>query len=258
MLTLIAGQASRAIQIAQVRDDLENQNQLAAIGTMLAGVLHDLKTPMTIISGYAQLMAQMEEADQREAYVDQILRQFDIMSGMTREVLAFARGESMVLVRKVYLHKFLEELANQLRHSLAGRNIELKMENDYTGVAYFDEQSMLRLIHNLARNAADALSETGGEFRMSTRIEDDHLVFECADNGPGIPESLHGRLFDMFATGKENGTGLGLAICKKIVEEHHGEISCQSKPGAGTTFTVRLHKERPPGLESTTELPAIR
>ena len=159
---------SRAIQLARTRNERENQNRLASIGQMLAGVLHDLKTPMTIISGYAQLMAQMQDARQREQYVEQILRQFDLMSGMTREVLAFARGETNVLVRKVYLHRFLEEVMTQLEHALAGRNIALGLDAPYTGIAYFDEQKMLRVVHNLARNAAEAMP-TGGEFRIATR-----------------------------------------------------------------------------------------
>ena len=252
LLTLIAGQASRAIQLAKTRGERENQNRLASIGQMLASVLHDLKTPMTIISGYAQLMAQMQDARQREQYVDQILRQFDLMSGMTREVLAFARGETNVLVRKVYLHRFLDEVMTQLQHALAGRNIVLGFDASYSGVAYFDEQAMLRLVHNLARNAAEAMP-TGGEFRISTRTEGDNLIMEFADSGPGIPLELEGRLFELFATAKPGGTGLGLAICKKIVDEHGGDISCQSKSGEGTTFRVRLPLAKPDNMPNTGE-----
>src|SRR5579862_2073751 len=165
---------------------------------MLAGVLHDLKTPMTLISGYAQLMAQSDDAPQRDTYVEQILRQFDLMSGMTREVLAFARGDADIFIRKVYLHRFLEEVVQQLRYALAGRGIELEVDARYDGTAFFDEQKMLRVIHNLARNAADAMPD-GGTFKITTSIdggdgaadgpgsEDGWMVFEIADNGPGIP-----------------------------------------------------------------------
>jgi signal transduction histidine kinase/putative methionine-R-sulfoxide reductase with GAF domain len=252
LLTLIAGQSSRAIQLAKSRSERENQNRLASIGQMLAGVLHDLKTPMTIISGYAQLMAQMQDPVQREQFVDQILRQFDLMSGMTREVLAFARGETNVLVRKVYLNRFLDEVMTQLQHALAGRNIALTLDADYNGVAYFDEQSMLRLVHNLARNAAEAM-QGGGEFRLTTRAVGDDLVIEFADSGPGIPLELEGRLFELFASAKPGGTGLGLAICKKIVDEHGGDISCESAPGKGTTFRVRLPLARPANMPNTGE-----
>jgi signal transduction histidine kinase/putative methionine-R-sulfoxide reductase with GAF domain len=257
LLTLIAGQAAKAIQLARSRVEQNKQDRLASIGRMLAGVLHDLKTPMTIISGYAQLMAQMEEAEQREAYVEHILRQFDIMSGMTREVLAFARGETDILIRKVYLHRFLDEVVTQLKHALAGRNIELVVDAQYTGTAYFDEQKMMRVIHNLARNAAEAMPG-GGTFRISTRADDATLWVEVADNGPGIPPALQGRLFELFVTGKKGGTGLGLAIVKKIVDEHGGQITCRSQPGQGTLFLIQLPKTRPAGVSDVTgELPVL-
>ncbi len=245
LMVLIAGQASKAIQMAHVEHERVNQDRLASIGQMLAGVLHDLKTPMTIISGYAQLMAQIDQADQREAYVEQILRQFDLMGGMTREVLAFARGEANILVRKVYLHKFLEEVATQLAHSLAGRKVQMKIRPTYNGIAYFDEQKMMRLIHNLARNAADAMPD-GGELRITTTTQDDRLVLELEDTGHGIPAELEGRLFELFASAKEGGTGLGLAIVKKIVDEHGGDITYDSGPG-GTRFQIMLPLEKPTG-----------
>ena len=239
ILTLIAGQASRAIRIARTKQKWVNDNRLAAIGKMLAGVLHDLKTPMTIISGYAQMMAQMDDAEEREAHVAQILHQFEMMNGMTREVLAFARGESKVLVRKVYLHKFLGEVGEQLGQTLAKSDVSFSIEAEYDGIAFFDQQSMFRLIHNLARNASQAMTD-GGEFVMRAKNVGKQLVLEFTDNGPGIPAHLEGRLFDLFASGRSGGTGLGLAICKKIATEHSGTIRCQSNSDRGTTFIVSL------------------
>ncbi len=137
LLVLIGGQASKAIQLARRRREHQDQDRLASIGQMLAGVLHDLKTPMTIISGYAQLMAHTDGVKDREAYVEQVLHQFDLMSGMTKEVLAFARGETNLLVRKVFVHRFLAEVKTQLQHALAGHNVVLKIDAQYDGTAYF-------------------------------------------------------------------------------------------------------------------------
>jgi signal transduction histidine kinase len=245
LLVLIAGQASKAIQIARAKEDKINQSRLASIGQMLSGVLHDLKTPMTIVSGYAQLMAQIDDPIQRTQYVEQILRQFDLMSAMTREVLAFARGESNLLVRKVFLHKFLAEVEAHLEHELAGKEVSLVVDAGYRGTAYFDEQKMLRVVHNIARNASQAMPG-GGTFRIVTRTDGDRLVFEFADTGQGIPPEMEGRLFDLFATsGKKDGSGLGLAIVKKIVDEHHGDIAYETRHGAGTTFRISLPLEKP-------------
>ncbi|MCA9672775.1 MAG: GAF domain-containing protein [Myxococcales bacterium] len=249
VVTLIAGRATQAIELARAKEQRIKENRLAAIGQMLSGVLHDLKTPMTVISGYAQLMAQDDDQQSRQEYSDQILRQFDVVSAMMREVLAFARGESRVLIRKVYMHRFLKEVQEALRHEFAGRHIELEVEQNYRGVAYMDEIKFRRVFHNIGRNAAQAMESNGGGRFVITVDADpdsDKLLFRFSDTGTGIPQELEGRLFELFAShGKREGTGLGLAIVKKIVDDHDGEISYVSDPHSGTTFTISLPLSRP-------------
>ena len=246
LLQLIAGQASRAIQLARAKMDRENENRLATIGQMMAGVMHDLKTPMTIVSWYAEMMTELEDADKRREYTELIKRQFDLMNGMTREVLAFARGESRLLIRKVFLARFLDEVTAHLRHELAGKGVEITLQADYTGIAYFDEHKMMRVIHNLARNAADAMPD-GGRFSIRTSADANAIYLDLGDTGPGIPETLLGRLFTPFATaGKKGGTGLGLAIVKKIIDDHGGLITCTSDAGQGTRFLIQLPRREDP------------
>jgi signal transduction histidine kinase len=240
LCTLIAGQVSRAISIARNREERLDSERLASIGQMMSGVLHDLKTPMTIVSGYAQLMASSDDGAQRNHYAELILKQFDLMSSMTRELLQFARGESQLLMRKVYLQKWLPEVRAQLEREFAGKKIDLVFEDRYKGAAWFDENKMFRVIHNLARNAAQAM-EAGGTFRIVLDSDGPELTLSFTDTGGGIPEAMQGRVFEAFATsGKRDGTGLGLAIVKKIVDEHHGRVTYESKLGEGTTFRVAL------------------
>jgi signal transduction histidine kinase/putative methionine-R-sulfoxide reductase with GAF domain len=238
LLVLIASQAASAISLARRRSEQSNRDRLASIGQMLAGLLHDLKTPMTIISGYAQLMAAMDDPGQRDKYVEQIQRQFDLMAGMTREVLAFARGDTDLVLRKVYVHRFAEELLTQLRAAVQGRGIDLEVEARYDGIAYFDEQKLMRVFHNLTSNAIDAMPD-GGHLRVTIDRDGDELVWTVRDTGPGIPDQVRGRLFELFATGRKGGTGLGLAIVKKILDDHRGTIRPETGP-SGTTFVIRL------------------
>jgi signal transduction histidine kinase/putative methionine-R-sulfoxide reductase with GAF domain len=242
LLVLIAAQTAGAISLALRRSEQSNRDRLASIGQMLAGLLHDLKTPMTIISGYAQLMAASDDAAQRDRYVEQIQRQFDLMAGMTREVLAFARGDTDLVVRKVYVNKFSEELTTQLGAAVAGRGIDFEVEARYDGIAYFDEQKLMRVFHNLTSNAVEAMP-TGGHLRVSVDREGDDLVWTVRDTGPGIPAKVHARLFELFATGRKGGTGLGLAIVKRVVDDHKGTIRCDTGP-TGTTFTIRMPAQR--------------
>jgi signal transduction histidine kinase/putative methionine-R-sulfoxide reductase with GAF domain len=242
LLVLIAGQAASAIGLARRRSEQSNRDRLASIGQMLAGLLHDLKTPMTIISGYAQLMAAMDDATQRDKYVEQIQRQFDLMAGMTREVLAFARGDTDLVIRKVYVNRFAEELSTQLGAAVQGRGIDFEVEARYDAIAYFDEQKLMRVFHNLTSNAIDAMPD-GGHLRVVIDREGDELVWTFQDTGQGIPEQVRGRLFELFATGRKGGTGLGLAIVKKILDDHHGTIRPDTGP-SGTTFVIRMPVQR--------------
>jgi len=165
------------------------------------------------------------------------------MAGMTREVLAFARGDTDLVVRKVYVNRFVEELTTQLGAATSGRGIDFEVEARYDGVAYFDEQKLLRVFHNLARNAIEAMPE-GGRLRVLVERKGDQLVWSVRDTGGGIPPELRGRLFELFATGKKGGTGLGLAIVKKIVDDHGGTVTCESGPD-GTTFVIAIPATRP-------------
>jgi len=244
LLVLITANASTAVRLQMAREAREREERLTTIGRLLSGVIHDLKNPLTVISGYVQLMQQAETREQRDEHAELILKQFDHISTMQREVLEFARGEKSVLVRKVYLQKFWSEVKTQLEALLARYEVELVVDVQDKGTARFDEGRITRAVHNLARNAAEAMGDRGGKFTVRVMREkdaDDHaLVMTFSDNGPGIPKDIEHRLFQSFVTsGKKGGTGLGLAIVKKIVEEHGGEISVHST-SKGATFKVRL------------------
>ncbi|MGO8999786.1 MAG: GAF domain-containing protein [Polyangiaceae bacterium] len=244
LLVLITANASTAIRLQQAREAREREERLTTIGRLLSGVIHDLKTPLTVISGYVQLMQQAESRDQRDEYAELILRQFDHISTMQREVLEFARGEKSILVRKVYLQKFFQEIKAALEPQLARYDVELVVDVQDKGVARFDEGKITRVVHNLSRNAAEAMGDRGGKFTIKVArekdAEDNAVVITFSDNGPGIPKDIEHRLFQSFVTsGKKGGTGLGLAIVKKIVEEHGGTISVHST-SRGATFKVRL------------------
>jgi signal transduction histidine kinase len=240
LVVLVAGQIGRAIASRKSREEQERKARMAAIGQMLAGVLHDLRTPLTVIAGYAEMMAEEPTEDGRREMAKSILSQLDHVAAMQKETLAFARGEKSVLLRRVYVHVFMQELEEQLEREFERSRVELKIVTGYTGAARFDENKMKRVIFNLARNALDAMPDDG-RFTLSVDRETDDLVFRATDTGPGIPDTIADKLFESFVSaGKKNGTGLGLAIVKKIVEEHGGEVTFKTRTGRGTTFEVRF------------------
>lgn len=243
LLLLIAANASTALRLQLAREEREREERLTTIGRLLSGVIHDLKTPLSVISGYVQLMQQADKRAVREEYAELALKQFEHIGAMQRDVLEFARGEKSILIRKVYLSKFFADIGDQLQTQLARMGVELVIDLQDRGTARFDEGKITRIVHNLARNAAEAMAERGGKFTIKVAREsgkDGALVLTFSDTGPGIPKEIEHRLFQSFVTsGKKGGTGLGLAIVKRIAEEHGGTISVHSS-SKGATFKMRL------------------
>lgn len=246
LLRLVAANASTALSLLQARDEKQEVARMSTIGTLLSGVLHDLKGPMTIINGYVQLMAATDDRRQRKSYSELVLRQVEHITAMQKEVLAFARGERSVFVRRVYLNQFFDELKAQLEREIEGRSVELHFALADRGIARFDEIKIMRALQNLARNAIEAMGRSGGKLSVETERDQGALLIRVSDTGPGIPKELEGRLFGTFVTsGKAGGTGLGLAIVKKIAEEHGGGVEVVSSK-KGATFTLRLPQPEEP------------
>jgi signal transduction histidine kinase len=238
LLRLVAVNVSTAVRLFNASRAREVGERLTSIGRLLSQVIHDFKTPMTVISGYVQLMADADDRPTRHEFSELILRQFDVLTAMQREVLEFARGETKIFVRRVYLRKFFADLERQIRLEIGTQPVELVTEVDSKLVARFDEGRVARALHNLARNALEAMGERGGRLTLGAALSGQELVLTIADTGPGIPKEIEGRMFQSFVTaGKRGGTGLGLAIVKKIVEEHGGRIAVQTS-SAGTTFEL--------------------
>lgn len=244
LLRLVSANASTAVRLFCSRLEREKSERLTAIGRLLSGVMHDMRTPLTVISGYAQLMSMATDANVRAEHMRLILKQFDAISAMQRELLEFARGERSILVRKVYLTKFFGDLEKQLALELEGRCVSLVMELDDRGTARFDEAKVTRLVHNLVRNAVEAMEPLGeGQVTVRAFRRGSDFVLSVSDTGKGIPEKVRERLFQSFVTsGKQGGTGLGLAIVKKIVDEHSGHVTVDSSEN-GTTFTIVFPQE---------------
>jgi signal transduction histidine kinase/putative methionine-R-sulfoxide reductase with GAF domain len=246
LLELVSANVSTAVRLFRASLAREHSERLTTIGRLLSQVIHDFKTPLTVISGHVQLMQMADDPTVRAEHANKVLKQFDVLSTMQREVLEFARGERKIFVRRVYLNKFFLEIRQQLASQIDGRAIELEMDVDNKGVARFDEMRMARAVINLAQNAVEAMTDRGGKLRIYARLDDNDLLIGVSDTGPGVPPEIEGRLFQSFVTaGKKGGTGLGLAIVKKIVDEHGGRIEVTSSPN-GATFELRLPQDRVP------------
>jgi signal transduction histidine kinase len=240
MLRLVAALLAQAVEHIRDRVSRERERRLATVGRLLAGVLHDLKSPMTVVSGYAEMLAAKVEDAECEDYLAQINKALDRISQMAAEIIAFSKGERQLLLHTCAVEQFVEEFEKQVRPHLESSGVSFGTCLRTAGVVRLDEDKMTRAFHNVVNNAVEAMP-SGGDLTMEVYRAGADIVFSFTDTGPGIPEEIQGTLFESFVTsGKESGTGLGLAVAREIVEAHNGKISFTTLKGQGTTFLISI------------------
>lgn len=248
LLLLLASRVATAVVEEERRQKAREKQQLEAMGHMLAGIVHDFKTPMTVISGYVQLMAAEEDAAEREAQATAVLKSTDQMTSMITELMAFARGDSTVFLRKLWLESFADELRALLVRMVPDvADPELVFSTSLSGNARLDGVKVQRAVVNLVKNAKEALQQAKRRGTIAVTLSADtsdgrdDVVIVVEDDGPGLAPEIADRLFQSFASfGKEGGTGLGLALVKRIAEDHKGGVVVESTPGGGCRFIMHL------------------
>ncbi len=233
--------ASIAIRNAQIAERMIRNESLSAVGNLAARIIHDIKSPMTVIRGYAQLLSHLHPDAEGQEYLQAIEGQIDRLVEMTQEVLDFARGKIDLRFSNEHLYMFFGNLVNSVKENLSERNIDLKVNlPGKEASAIFDRARITRVFFNLINNAREAMPR-GGLLEIDVQVSESNWILRIADTGVGIQLANLQRIFEPFATyGKTHGTGLGLAITSKVVEQHSGRIGVESKEGEGTCFTLTM------------------
>lgn len=226
--------------------NIRESYKMASLGTLTAGVCHEVLNPLNIISSYAQLLlTDTKEGSETEQDLKKILEEVGRIVKITDNLLRFSRREKLE-TGEVEINSLLEKTISIIEPEIKLENIKLltRFENGLPEImANSDELRQVFL--NLIMNARDAMPE-GGKLTISTRrIEKQGNPFvsiKFKDTGEGISVKNLNSVFDPFFTTKKEGkgTGLGLSISHGIIENHGGEISVNSKEGKGTTFTIDL------------------
>jgi PAS domain S-box-containing protein len=237
---------TRALKEAQVQ--LIQSGKLAAVGTLAAGVAHELNQPLMVIRGYAQeLLADPRLADEElREDLHRIEAQTTRMGAIINHLRDFSR-QSKGKRQETDLSQVVTQALTFLGQQLKTRNVEVVQELDPALPAVWaDPLQIEQVLLNLITNARDAMEKTGkGTITIRTGVAGDgRITLSVTDTGTGIAPDLQARIFDPFFTTKEigKGTGLGLSICHGIMEEHGGEILVQSPvvQDRGTCFTLVL------------------
>ncbi|MEW6126773.1 MAG: ATP-binding protein [Acidobacteriota bacterium] len=226
----------------QLEQQLLQNDKLSSIGLLAAGVAHEVNTPLTGISSYAQmLLQQIPESDPKYKLLEKIHRQTQRASGIVNNLLNFSRtGDTQF--REVEINKVLDDTLQLLEHQLRNSQVEI-LRNFGSDLipAYGNAAKLQQVFMNLILNARDAMPD-GGRLMIHTRMVDTSLVIDFRDTGMGIAPENIARIYDPFFTTKDvgQGTGLGLALTYGIIQEHSGRIFVESRLGEGSHFTIKL------------------
>src|SRR5574337_1779695 len=224
----------RTKTLRETQAQLIQSGKLAAVGTLAAGVAHELNQPLMIIRGYAQELLRDERIGE-EAIRDDLRRieaQTTRMTAIINHLRDFSR-ESTGKREVADLNRVVEDALIFLGQQLRSRNIAVVQTLDPAlPPVWVDPLQIEQVLLNLITNARDAMETVGmGAITIRTGLtQGSRVALSVADAGPGIPEAIRTRIFDPFFTTKEvgKGTGLGLSICHGIVEEHGGELTMES------------------------------
>ena len=245
-LSVVMTQFVTGIRQALKLESERKEDRLLTLGRTVSSILHDLRTPMAVIQGFSDLLVRADDKEKREDYSQNIKRQLGRIEGMTQDVLGFARGDVEVFPEKIYLRNFMGTLEQICEMAFQDQSLTFHFETRDRGSARFDEDKMLRVMVNLCRNAAQAMTE-GGRCLIHVERVGEHICFRVSDEGVGIPEHLRDKVFETFQShGKEGGTGLGLSMARRIVEAHGGKMRLDSTVGSGTTIRIVIPESPSP------------
>jgi signal transduction histidine kinase len=233
-------------QIKLHQEQRIKSEKMAAVGYMVNTIVHDCRTPITVIKGFASVLKDFEvPPEQEKECLDFIDFEVERMERMLDEILHFALDKKSPLkLTEDNLDKFMTECGIEI--SALFRDTEIRFTQDLQSNALIsiDRDKLRRAILNITANAKEALKKKG-EFKVNTRLSPSHAIIRLSDNAGGIPIALQKKIFDPFFThGKVGGFGLGMSITKKIIDDHSGEISLESEVGQGTTFIIQIPLSR--------------
>ncbi|MEP7077695.1 MAG: ATP-binding protein, partial [Chthoniobacterales bacterium] len=239
---------------------IRRSDRLASLGTLSAGMAHEIKNPLVSIKTFAQLLPERyQDSDFRDTFSNLIGHEIDRIDSLVNQLLRFARP-AKPLLKPMHVHEILEKSLTLVGHRLYQKEIKLARSwHADVDTIRADADQLEQVFLNFFINAMEAM-KPGGELTVATEIQEakdwasvvdgasseihEILRISIRDNGAGIRSEDIAHVFDPFFTTKDYGTGLGLSVVHGIVQEHGGQIEVESEPEKGTAFHILLPLER--------------
>jgi len=236
----------------ELEEDLKRSDRLAMLGTLAAGLAHEIKNPLGGIKGAAQLLRrEVGHSSSLLGYTDIIIREVDRVNLLIDQLLDLSRPPKLNLI-PLNIHELIDDVLLLERPSIQEQDIAVRKRFDPSlPPIRGDRGQLIQVFLNVIKNALQAMSGKGC-LTITTRMETDFHIREqgrergkfisvdIEDTGPGIKDEHLPHIFSPFFTTKNTGTGLGLAVCYRIIKEHGGLIRVESREGKGAIFKVSL------------------
>lgn len=243
-------------RIKDLEGSLRRADRLSMLGTLAAGLAHEIRNPLGGIKGAAQLLSmELAETSSLKDYTQIMIKEVERINVIIEELMDLGNPRPLE-ISDVDLTKILDDIVLLQREAARGQNIRFLLQLDPSiPPVQGDEGLLMRLFLNLVKNAREAIKHDG-EVLIETRIASSyHLTgpgrrsspmvdISISDTGCGIAQDEMDRIFTPYFTTKSKGSGLGLAISQKIIEDHQGLLKIESSPGKGTTMIVSLPLRR--------------
>lgn len=239
-------------RVCELEEAVRRADRLSTLGTLAAGLAHEIKNPLGGIKGAAQLLAmELPQGSHLSEYTSVMIREVERVNGIIEELMDLSRPRAPEL-KEVNLAKVLNDIVLFQKEAHRGKDLKFSLQLDPSIPPLLGDESLLtRLFLNLIKNAGEAIDKKG-KVLIGTKVASEYhlnkpgerpsplIVVEIKDSGRGMRKSELDQIFTPFYTTKSKGSGLGLATCQKIVSEHGGFLKVESSPGKGTTFSVCL------------------
>lgn len=231
----------RASLLKTQRDLLESE-QLATIGRMASSISHDLRHSLAAIVANSEFLVDSRlSVSQREELYQEVRTGVNQMTDLIDSLLEFARTRESLTPTYASVCEAVNRAVHAVRMHPRHQGTSISVHCTGLCWGWFDPRKLERALYNLLLNACEAAPPGNGRVEVSVTESSDFASIAVSDNGPGIAEAIHDKLFHPFVSlGKENGTGLGLTVVQKIVQDHGGEVSVERTAGARTVFQIIL------------------
>lgn len=240
-------------RVQELEKSLRRADRLSMLGTLAAGLAHEIKNPLGGVKGAAQLLSmELPDDSHLREYTQVMVREVERINSIIEELMDLTNPRPTTM-GEVQLVKILDDIILLQQEAARGKHINFSLAADPSLPPILGDEGLLtRLFLNLVKNAGEAIEDEGW-VRVETRVSADfHInspgggrpspmaIVRICDNGSGIAAEELDRIFTPYFTTKAKGSGLGLAICQKIIEDHRGLLNITSTPGEGTIVTVSL------------------